>query len=98
MSFAVWLTGLPGSGKSAVTRELLKKLQAGGVAAAVLESGVMRTQLTPFPRYDFPVISTRPPRPPRAGGALVWQRNARGAHPLAESYAPLLLSCRTDQA
>jgi adenylylsulfate kinase len=52
MSFAVWLTGLPGSGKSAIARELAALLQARGVAPAVLESDVMRTQLTPFARYD----------------------------------------------
>ena len=52
MSFAVWLTGLSGSGKSAVARELLAQLHARGVDAAVLESDVMRTQLTPFARYD----------------------------------------------
>lgn len=52
MSFAVWLTGLSGSGKSAVARALLESLHARGVDAAVLESDVMRTQLTPFPRYD----------------------------------------------
>lgn len=52
MSFAVWLTGLSGSGKSAVARALLEALHARGVDAAVLESDVMRTQLTPFPRYD----------------------------------------------
>lgn len=52
MSFAVWLTGLSGSGKSAIVRELLAQLHARGVDAAVLESDVLRTQLTPFPRYD----------------------------------------------
>jgi len=52
MSFAVWLTGLSGSGKSAVAKELLGRLHARGVNAAVLESDVLRTQLTPFPRYD----------------------------------------------
>ena len=52
MSFAVWLTGLSGSGKSAIARELLVQLHARGVDAAVLESDVLRTQLTPFPRYD----------------------------------------------
>ena len=52
MSFAVWLTGLSGSGKSAVARELVARLHARGVDAAVLESDVMRTQLTPFSRYD----------------------------------------------
>ena len=52
MSFAVWLTGLSASGKSAIARELLRLLHARGVDAAVLESDVLRTQLTPFPSYD----------------------------------------------
>lgn len=51
MSFAVWLTGLSGSGKSAIARELVAQLHRRGVEAAVLESDVMRTQLTPFARY-----------------------------------------------
>lgn len=54
MTFAVWLTGLSGSGKSAIARELLGKLHAQGVDAAVLESDVLRTQVTPFPKYDEP--------------------------------------------
>ena len=52
MSFALWLTGLPGCGKSSIARELLPLLHARGADAAILESDVMRTQLTPFPRYD----------------------------------------------
>jgi adenylylsulfate kinase len=52
MSFAVWLTGLSGSGKSAIARELVRLLHELGVEVSVLESDVMRTQLTPFPRYD----------------------------------------------
>ncbi len=52
MSFAVWLTGLSGSGKSAIARELVRQLHARGVDAAVLESDVLRTQLTPYPTYD----------------------------------------------
>ena len=52
MSFAVWLTGLPGSGKSAIVRELVRLLYERGVEVSVLESDVMRTQLTPFPRYE----------------------------------------------
>ena len=51
-AFAVWLTGLPASGKSAVARALLEALHGRGIEAALLESDVMRTQLTPFPRYD----------------------------------------------
>lgn len=50
--FAVWLTGLPGSGKSAIARELLGLLHARGIDCAHLESDVLRTQLTPFPKYD----------------------------------------------
>lgn len=53
MSFAVWLTGLSGSGKSAIARELVGQLHARGVAAAVLESDVLRTQLTPFASYAW---------------------------------------------
>ena len=52
MSFAVWLTGHSGSGKSAIGRELLRLLHQRGVEVSVLESDVMRTQLTPYPRYD----------------------------------------------
>ena len=52
MSFAVWLTGLSGSGKSAIARELIEQLHRRGVDAARLESDVLRTQVTPFPKYD----------------------------------------------
>jgi len=52
VSFALWLTGLSGSGKSAIAGALLAELQARGVRVAVLESDVMRTQLTPSARYD----------------------------------------------
>jgi adenylylsulfate kinase len=51
-AFAVWLTGLSGSGKSAIAKALLHELHTRGIDAAVLESDVLRTQLTPFPRYD----------------------------------------------
>jgi adenylylsulfate kinase len=52
MSFALWLTGLPASGKSAIARELVRVLHDRAVEVSVLESDVMRTQLTPFARYD----------------------------------------------
>ncbi len=52
MSFAVWLTGLSASGKSAIARELGRLLHERGIDAALLESDVLRTQLTPYPRYD----------------------------------------------
>ena len=52
MTFAIWLTGRPASGKSAIARELVRLLHERRVEVSVLESDVMRTQLTPFPRYD----------------------------------------------
>ena len=52
MNFALWLTGHSGSGKSAIARELLRLLHARGLELSLLESDVMRTQITPFPRYD----------------------------------------------
>jgi adenylylsulfate kinase len=51
VSFAVWLTGLSGSGKSAIARELVEQLHRRGIDAARLESDVLRTQITPFPTY-----------------------------------------------
>jgi adenylylsulfate kinase len=52
VSFAVWLTGLSGCGKSAIARELVRLLHERGCDVSVLESDVMRSQLTPFARYD----------------------------------------------
>lgn len=51
-AFAVWITGLPASGKSTVTRALVAQLAECGVDAAVLESDELRKVLTPEPRYD----------------------------------------------
>jgi len=50
--FAIWLTGLPASGKSSITRELVKKLGERGISAVVLESDEMRKILTPEPGYS----------------------------------------------
>jgi len=49
--FAIWITGIPASGKTTITRELVKKLEARGIRAVVLESDEMRTILTPNPTY-----------------------------------------------
>lgn len=51
-AFAVWLTGLPASGKSTIARALLAVLQARGVRPAWLESDALRALLTPKARYD----------------------------------------------
>jgi adenylylsulfate kinase len=49
--FAVWLTGLPASGKSTVAKALHTALAARGVSAALLESDALRRILTPNPGY-----------------------------------------------
>jgi len=51
-AFAIWVTGLPASGKSTIVQALSSALAARGVDAAVLESDVLRTVFTPHPRYD----------------------------------------------
>ena len=44
-SFAVWLTGLPASGKSTVARALAAELDGRGIRAAVLESDAVRREI-----------------------------------------------------
>ncbi|HML16189.1 MAG TPA: adenylyl-sulfate kinase [Bryobacteraceae bacterium] len=51
-AFAIWLTGLPSSGKSTIAARLTDALAERGVKAVVLESDALRTILTPNPRYD----------------------------------------------
>jgi adenylylsulfate kinase len=51
-AFAVWITGLPASGKSTIAAKLVDQLLDRGVDAAVLESDELRKILTPHPRYD----------------------------------------------
>ena len=50
--FAIWVTGLPASGKSTLVASLKAQLADRGVDVAVLESDVLRKVLTPEPRYD----------------------------------------------
>jgi adenylylsulfate kinase len=51
-AFAVWLTGLPASGKSAIAQELQVSLEAAGLTVEVLESDAVRRLLTPQPTYS----------------------------------------------
>ena len=53
-AFAVWITGLPASGKSTVAAALKAQLAERGIDAAVLASDELRRVLTPQPRYDEP--------------------------------------------
>jgi adenylylsulfate kinase len=49
--FAIWLTGLPASGKSTVRKELVKLLETSGIRVAVLESDALRKSFSEEPRY-----------------------------------------------
>jgi adenylylsulfate kinase len=51
-AFAVWITGLPASGKSTIARALAETLAARSVDVAVLESDTLRKVLTPRPTYS----------------------------------------------
>ncbi|HWV46087.1 MAG TPA: adenylyl-sulfate kinase [Nitrospira sp.] len=51
-SFAIWLTGLPASGKSTIVAALKPQLEAMGLSVEVLESDAVRRTLTPSPTYS----------------------------------------------
>ncbi|MBM4133522.1 MAG: adenylyl-sulfate kinase [Nitrospira sp.] len=50
--FAIWLTGLPASGKSSIAAALRPKLEALGLRVEALESDRLREILTPDPTYS----------------------------------------------
>ncbi|HLY73660.1 MAG TPA: adenylyl-sulfate kinase [Planctomycetota bacterium] len=50
--FALWMTGLPSSGKSSITAALLKLLHKRSVDPVVLESDVFRKYFTPHATYS----------------------------------------------
>jgi len=51
-AFAIWITGLPASGKSTLCAALTRQLNTRGIDPAVLESDSLRRVLTPHPKYD----------------------------------------------
>ena len=50
--FALWITGLPASGKSSIVAQLIPKLRAISLQAEVMESDAVRRILTPSPTYS----------------------------------------------
>ena len=52
MSWAIWITGLPGSGKSSLARGAAAELEALGERVVVLELDEIRKFLTPAPMYS----------------------------------------------
>jgi adenylylsulfate kinase len=51
--FAIWLTGLPASGKTTIAVELMKMLHSKQISAVHLESDQLRAELTPSPTYSI---------------------------------------------
>lgn len=50
-AWAVWLTGLPGSGKTVTAKELIKELEKKKVKLEYLRMDEIRKVLTPNPKY-----------------------------------------------
>jgi adenylylsulfate kinase len=52
MTWAIWITGLPGSGKSVLARSAAAELRDRGIPVTVLELDAVRKILTPEPSYS----------------------------------------------
>ena len=52
MSWAIWITGPPGSGKTTLAHGVAKGLGARGFRAKILELDLIRKLLTPHPTYS----------------------------------------------
>jgi adenylylsulfate kinase len=50
--WAIWITGLPSSGKSTIARALAEMLAANGIRCQILESDELRRVITPNPTYS----------------------------------------------
>ncbi|MGB9675817.1 MAG: DUF123 domain-containing protein [Candidatus Bathyarchaeales archaeon] len=51
--WCVWVTGLPGSGKSVVSKALVALLKKRGIHAQLLSSDALRKVMTPNPKYTL---------------------------------------------
>ncbi len=51
MAFAVWFTGLPGSGKTAIASRTASLLEKKGIKVKILQLDEIRRVLTPNPKY-----------------------------------------------
>lgn len=52
VAFAIWITGLPASGKSTIVSVLKPQLEGLGLTVEVLESDEVRRVITPTPTYS----------------------------------------------
>ena len=51
-SWAIWLTGLPGSGKTVIARKVKQLLEEDAVEATILQLDEIRKVITPTPTYS----------------------------------------------
>jgi adenylylsulfate kinase len=51
--WCVWITGLPGSGKSVISKALVNLLEKKGIRAQLLSSDSLRKVMTPKPKYTL---------------------------------------------
>ena len=51
-AWTIWITGLPGSGKSTLTHALNHKLKKNGICAQLLSTDELRKVMTPKPTYS----------------------------------------------
>lgn len=51
-AFAIWITGLPASGKSTLAHAIAEHLAHQGIRIQILESDTLRKVLTPQPTYS----------------------------------------------
>lgn len=51
-AFAIWITGLPASGKSTLAARIAAQLKLQGLDVAILESDELRRVFVKHPRYD----------------------------------------------
>ena len=79
MSWAIWITGPPGSGKSAVARAAAALLRGRGEPVTVLELDAIRKKITPVPRYT------------EAERDLVYRALAYMAATLVEAGVPVIV-------
>lgn len=49
--FCVWLTGIPGSGKSSIAKELANELNKKNINVEILRLDAIRKIITPIPKY-----------------------------------------------
>ncbi len=50
--FCIWLTGIPGSGKSTIAKELADELKKKNISVQILRLDEIRKVVTPNPDYS----------------------------------------------